>query len=98
MHNGGDLGRVSVVVGCVRTSDITLLVLTRIGPGFSAKEMSGWRVVSWTLTWESESVFAAPLALVSMVSIAIVWSWKDITECHWWKSCLSPAITAPSDL
>ena len=30
--------------------NITLLVLTRIGPGFSGSEISGWRVDSCTLT------------------------------------------------
>ncbi len=74
MHNGEDLERTLAAI-CGRTSNITLLVLTRIGPGFAAKEMSGWRVESWTLTRESVSVFTALSALSSMVSVAIVWSW-----------------------
>ena len=33
-----------------------LPVLTRIGPGLSGSEMSGWRVVNCTLTWERGSL------------------------------------------
>ena len=35
--------------------NITLLVLTSIGPGFSGREISGWRVDNSTLTWDGES-------------------------------------------
>ena len=39
----------------LKSVNITLLVLTRIGPGFSGSEMSAWRVDSCTLTCEGES-------------------------------------------
>ena len=69
----GGLARLSVAIER-GSSNITLLVLTRIGPGFSGSEMSGWRVDSCTLTCvaESEVDIALPLTLVVIVSVAMI--------------------------
>lgn len=52
--------------------NITLLVLTRIGPGLSGSEISGWRVDSCTLTCEYESEVSIPLEPAVTVSIAMM--------------------------
>ena len=69
-HIGAGLASLSVGTGD-KSSNITLLVLTRIGPGFSGSEMSGWRVDSCTLTCEDESglTVAMPRTLIVVVFV-----------------------------
>ena len=58
----------------LKSYNITLLVLTRIGPGFSGSEMSGWRVDICTLTCEVDSGLdvAMPSTLAIIVSAAMM--------------------------
>ena len=67
-----------------KSFSITLLVFTRIGPGFSGSEISGWRVDSCILTCvvDSEVDMTMSLTLILLVSAAVVLKGNQLSYCY----------------